>query len=46
MRADGFIFRLLLDLLHQGVEGEEVRFAGIRDGELGRKMAMLDGLGN
>jgi hypothetical protein len=42
MCADGFIFRLLLDLLHEGVEGEEVRFAGIRAGELGRKMEMLD----
>jgi hypothetical protein len=46
MCADGFIFRLLLDLLHEGVEGEEVCFASIGDGELGRKMAMLDELGN
>jgi hypothetical protein len=46
MCADSFIFRLLLDLLYEGVEREEVRFAGIRDGEIGRKMAMLDQLGN
>jgi hypothetical protein len=46
MCADGFIFRLLLDLLHEGVEGEEVCFAGIRDGDTGRKLVILDELGN
>jgi hypothetical protein len=46
MCADGFIFRLLLDLLHESVEGEEVRFASIRAGEIERKVAMLDELGN
>ena len=27
--ADGVVFGLLLDLLHEGVEGEEVRFASL-----------------
>lgn len=46
MCADGVIFRLLLDLLHESVEGEEVRFASIRTAGIGRKVAMLYELGN
>ena len=31
MYTDGALFRLLLDLLYEGFEGEEVRVAGMRD---------------